>query len=209
MPGTLSETTEHDRQHETVPTPPAPGSDEQWMLALSQGHREAFDMLFVRYKQPIFAFFYRRVGDAAQAEELSQETWIVLYRSAPKYEHRALFRTYLYAIALKILQSHRRKAALRATFFGEAKHEPSSPNSLDTTLVMRDALSRLDRHEREILMLREFEQLSYTEIAELLQLPVNTVRSRLFRARSALHGILSSPAPSPVNTSLSTVKERA
>jgi RNA polymerase sigma-70 factor (ECF subfamily) len=55
-------------------------------------------------------------------------------------------------------------------------------------------VGKLDRLEREILMLREFEQLSYTEIGELLHLPVNTVRSRLFRARLALHNLLAAPA---------------
>ena len=59
---------------------------------------------------------------------------------------------------------------------------------------MRDALGKLDREEREILLLREFEQLSYAEIAELLRLPLNTVRSRLFRARMALRELLTAPS---------------
>jgi RNA polymerase sigma-70 factor (ECF subfamily) len=62
--------------------------------------------------------------------------------------------------------------------------------------VLRDALRKLDRIDREIILLREFEQLTYTEIAELLNLPLNTVRSRLFRARTALRDLLgSSHAP--------------
>jgi RNA polymerase sigma-70 factor (ECF subfamily) len=61
---------------------------------------------------------------------------------------------------------------------------------------MREAIARLDRIDREVLLLREFEKLSYTEIAEVLALPLNTVRSRLFRARSALHDLLGAPAPS-------------
>jgi RNA polymerase sigma-70 factor (ECF subfamily) len=60
---------------------------------------------------------------------------------------------------------------------------------------MRQAVGKLERLDREILMLREFEQLSYAEIAELLRLPVNTVRSRLFRARVALRDLLAAPAP--------------
>jgi RNA polymerase sigma-70 factor (ECF subfamily) len=60
---------------------------------------------------------------------------------------------------------------------------------------MRQALGKLDHMDREILMLREFEQLSYAEIAEIANLPLNTVRSRLFRARTALHDLLAGPAP--------------
>jgi RNA polymerase sigma-70 factor (ECF subfamily) len=69
-------------------------------------------------------------------------------------------------------------------------------NTICIDLFMRDALGKLDREEREILLLREFEQLSYVEIAEVLRLPVNTVRSRLFRARMALRELL---AASPGN----------
>lgn len=62
-------------------------------------------------------------------------------------------------------------------------------------LMLRQAVGKLERVEREILMLREFEQLTYGEIAELLRLPVNTVRSRLFRARMALRDLLTAPSP--------------
>ena len=110
-----------------------------------------------------------------------------------RYEPSAKFRTYLYAIALKILRAYRRKAAFRATFLGTpTEHaEPAAESGVVTQLLMREALRSLDAMDREILLLREFEQLSYAEIAELLNLPVNTVRSRLFRARIALRELLS------------------
>jgi RNA polymerase sigma-70 factor (ECF subfamily) len=179
---------------------PATGSspsDERLMLAFSQGSGEAFAELFSRYKQPLFGFFRRRLADAAQAEELTQETFLVLLRSAAQYEPRALFRTYLYAVAFKILRAHRRKAIFRATFFGIQRpaKEPATSEAPDANLCIREALGKLEGTEREILLLREFEQLSYAEIADLLHLPVNTVRSRLFRARLALREILAAPAP--------------
>ena len=68
-------------------------------------------------------------------------------------------------------------------------------NAIDAELSLRQAVGRLKRLDREILLLREFEQLSYAEIAGLLRLPVNTVRSRLFRARMALRDLLDAPAP--------------
>jgi len=178
--------------------PEARESDEQLMLAFAAGQSDAFGELFSRYRQPLFGFFRRRLGDSAQAEELAQETFIAVLRSAESYQPTALFRTFLYAIAFRILRAHRRKAAFRATFFGEQAvgREPASNSDPVVDLLMREAMAQLNTIDREVLLLREFEQLSYGEIAELLALPLNTVRSRLFRARTALHDLLGAPAPS-------------
>ena len=182
--------------HTSSPTPPAPVdsalSDEHLMLAFSVGSPEAFTELFRRYKQPIYGFFRRRVLDPAHAEELTQETFLALLRAATRYQPRALFRTYLYAIGLKILRAHRRKAAFRATFFGHPNHvpDPVKQDATESGLWVRRAVEKLAPIDREILLLREFEQLSYAEIADLLRLPLNTVRSRLFRARTALRNLL-------------------
>ena len=173
-------------------------SDERLMLAFSQGSSEAFTELFSRYKQPIYGFFRRRVTEPAQAEELTQETFFALLRAANRYQPRALLRTYLYAIGFKILRAHRRKAAFRATFFGQQNSaaDPSKRDATESGLWVRRAVEKLDPRDREILMLREFEQLSYAEIADLLQLPLNTVRSRLFRARTVLRNLLEPPTSS-------------
>jgi RNA polymerase sigma-70 factor, ECF subfamily len=192
------------------PEQPAAGSDELLMVAFSRGSTDAFGELFSRYKQPLFGFFRRRVADPAQAEELTQETFLAVLRASSRYEPRSLFRTYLYAIGFKILNAHRRKAAFRATFLGAAAgaHEPASPNAMDAEVWLRQAMGRLERLDREILLLREFEQLSYAEIAELLSLPVNTVRSRLFRARMALRDLLAAPAPKLSPEALAESEER-
>jgi len=181
-------------------------SDEQLMVDFSRGSADAFSALFSRYKQPLFGFFRRRVADPAQAEELAQETFLAVLRASSRYEPSALFRTYLYAIGFKILGAHRRKTAFRATFLGIAaeSREPASPSTIDAEVWLRHAVGKLERLDREILLLREFEQLSYAEIAGLLHLPVNTVRSRLFRARMALRDLLAAPAPKP---SLETLTE--
>jgi RNA polymerase sigma-70 factor (ECF subfamily) len=176
-------------------------SDEKLMLAFVQGSADAFTELFRRYCAPIHGFFRRRVTDPARAEELTQETFLALLRAAPRYEPRALFRTYLYAIALKILRAHRRKAVFRAAFFGrpETIPDPAKQDATETGLWVRHAVSQLEATDREILLLREFEQLSYAEIALLLHLPTNTVRSRLFRARTALRQLLEAPARQSVS----------
>ena len=184
-------------------------SDEQLMVAFSRGSADAFSDLFSRYKQPLFGFFRRRLTDSAQAEELTQETLLVVVRAASRYEPHALFRTYLYAIALGILRAHCRKAAFRATFWGPAKSgEPAVQNTSDVEVAIRHAIGKLERTGREILMLREFEQLKYEEIAKVLDLPVNTVRSRLFRARTALRNLLSAPAGQTISPAISKSEEK-
>jgi RNA polymerase sigma-70 factor (ECF subfamily) len=171
-------------------------SDEHLMLALREGFEPAFTILFHRYKQPIFGFFSRRGADSARAEELTQETFVALFRAAKRYEPRALFRTYLYAIAFRILRTDRRKSQFRALFFGAASQaEPAAAKSrTETGLWVRNALKTLDPTDREIVMLREYQQLSYAEISTILKIPLNTVRSRLFRAREALRHLLVPPS---------------
>jgi RNA polymerase sigma-70 factor, ECF subfamily len=178
-------------------------SDEALMLEFQRGSRAAFEELFARYRGPLFGFFRRRLhDDAARAEDLAQETFLAVVRAVERYEPRALVRTYLYGIALKLVAAERRKPGNAALSSRDASassdDDPDSDRELaaatnaapEEALWVRQALERLDAQEREILMLREYEQLSYAEIAELLRLPVNTVRSRLFRARMALKSFL-------------------
>jgi RNA polymerase sigma-70 factor (ECF subfamily) len=171
-------------------------TDEKLMAAFARGSDDAFTALFARYKSRIFGFFCRRVEDRSLAEELTQDTFVAILRAAARYEPTALFRTWLYSVALNILRSHRRKAIFRAMFSGKAPehHEPPAPNSLDAAFTLREAVGKLEPTEREILLLREFEELNYAEIATVLHIPINTVRSRLFRARTTLHELLAAPA---------------
>lgn len=188
MPGTLHDPPDDSGTDESTTV----ATEEQLMAAFCGGSQEALGQLFLRYKQPLFGFFRRRLADECCAEELAQETFLAVVRGSTRYEPRALFRAYLYGIAFKILNAHRRKTAFRAMFLGEesAGHEAASRDTANAGMVMRNAVSKLDAADREILLLREFEELNYAEIAELLSLPVNTVRSRLFRARMALRQLL-------------------
>jgi len=167
-------------------------SDEQLILELQQGSDAAFTELFLRYRERVHGFFRRRMNDAAQAEELAQETFLAVLRAAQRYEPRATFRAYLFGIAFNILAAHRRKSVLNPTQPDRAPDEPSDPSGTnpENVIWVRQAVERLEAAEREVLLLREFEELSYEEIAKILRAPVNTVRSRLFRARMALREIL-------------------
>lgn len=160
-------------------------SDDQLILEFQKGSREAFRELFERYRDPIYGFFRRRLDNPARAEELAQECFLALLRNAARYEPRAGFRSYLYGIAINMVSAERRKAG-REVQQTQGVDGASGGGSPDAGLWVRNALEQLEKTEREILMLREYEQLSYAEIAATLRVPVNTVRSRLFRARMAL-----------------------
>ena len=156
-------------------------SDETLLREFQSGSREAFEELFARYREPLYGFFRRRLDSSERAEDLTQETFLAVIRATSRYEPRASVRTYLYGIAMKLLWAERRK---------QGRNAPATDATVecaaDEVLWVRQAMEKLDSSEREILMLREYEQLSYEEIAKLLLLPVNTVRSRLFRSRLAL-----------------------
>ena len=179
-------------------------TDETLMLEFQKGSREALGELFVRYRGPLYGFFRRRLNGDQRSEDLMQETFLAVISASKRYEPRALVRTYLYGIAMNLLGAERRKQ-LRDTPAGAIASEPATTDLPDSVLWIREALRKLDDSEREILMLRECEQLSYAEIAELVNVPLNTVRSRLFRARMALKerlepGLKIRPAaPSPQN----------
>lgn len=161
-------------------------SDESLMQQFQGGSREAFDELFARYRQPLYGFFRRRLSSGAQAEELMQEAFLAVIRAQFRYEPKALVRTYLYGIALKLLAAERRRGARREAGLPEG----ASRHDAEATFWVREALQKLEEMDREVLMLREYEELSYAEIAQVLRLPLNTVRSRLFRARMALKELL-------------------
>jgi RNA polymerase sigma-70 factor (ECF subfamily) len=166
-------------------------SDEQLMLEYQGGSPLAFEQLFERYRNPVYGFFRRRLNNAARAEELAQETFLVILRGSERYEVSARFRTYMYAIALKQLWSERRKE-LREGKLAADSHAERVESDPATSLWIRGALEQLDPDHREVLMLREYEQLSYDEIAVVVAVPINTVRSRLSRARSELKALLES-----------------
>src|SRR5215469_2801335 len=135
-------------------------SDEALMLEFQSGAREAFEELFARYRDPLYHFFRRRLETSERAEDLTQETFLTVIRATSRYEPRALVRTYLYGIALKLLAVERRKQARNP-----APLDAAVEGTPDEVLWVRQALERLDPSDREILMLREYEQLSYSEIA--------------------------------------------
>ena len=160
------------------------------MQAFKGGESPAFRELFDRYKNSIYGFVRRRVDDPGRAEEITQDIFMALVQRRNGYEVRARFRTYLYRIALNRIASEHRKKVEPAD---EAAAEMATPTAGgDPSIIqqVRDALERLEPEQKQVVMLREYEGLSYQEIAEVLSVPVGTVRSRLFRAKLALREML-------------------
>jgi RNA polymerase sigma-70 factor, ECF subfamily len=175
-------------------------TDEWLMVEVGRGSSTAFEALFERYRQPVWEFFRRRTPSAEVAEELSQDTFVAVLEGAGRFERSSTGRAYLFGIAYHVLFAARRKAAYRLTTAIEI--EPAARESCDPDpgIWVRSALATLDEEEREILMLREYEQLTYQEIADARGTPLNTVRSQLFRARLALKSALETRAPHAVRT---------
>jgi RNA polymerase sigma-70 factor (ECF subfamily) len=163
-------------------------SDEVLLLSFQRGMQSALSELFARYREPLHGFFYRRLTNRERAEDLTQDVFVAVIRGSTRYEPRASVRTYLYAIALKLLWAERRKQnQMLAPLYEEAPLPGGHP---EASLAVRRAIELLDPNDREIILLREYEQLTYGEIADVLRLPLNTVRSRLFRSRMALKSYL-------------------
>jgi len=187
-------------------------SDEALMQEFQGGSRAAFEELFARYRKQLYGFFERRLNNSQRAEDLTQETFLAVIRAVSRYEPRASVRTYLYGIALKLLAAERRRVFRNSAWsnaLGLGTTEPNTDRTPDSVLWIRQAMERLEASDREILMLREYEQLSYSEIAELLRIPVNTVRSRLFRSRLALKSYLESDARTNPGLRASAAQPRA
>jgi RNA polymerase sigma-70 factor (ECF subfamily) len=170
--------------------------DDDLLTAFRAGDAEAFEELFARYRDAIWAFFARRI-DRSTAEELVQETFATLLESAPRYEARGAFRSYLFSIAFNLLNARRRGARREAAFQTLKDAAPQQPVDPSSFIWVRRALDALDTDDREVLMLREYDQLRYDEIAAAIGVPINTVRSRLFRARTALRDQLLGTTATP------------
>lgn len=174
-------------------------TDERLLEQAANGQTKAFQILYERYRDPIFRFAYRLLGSAAAAEDVAHDCFLSLITEPRRFDAtKASLRTYLYAAA-------RNQAAKRYQAFGresaleELPAEPTSPDHhqpirqvLDDELAseVRNAIASLPPLQREALVLFEYEDLSLAEIGAIVGADSNTVKARLFRARDKLRGRL-------------------
>jgi RNA polymerase sigma-70 factor (ECF subfamily) len=170
---------------------------EDWSLvALAQrGDMDAFAALVRRYQRPVINFCFRMVNSWEDAEDMAQETFVRVYRYLNRLEPRAAFRTVLFGMARQItlnrLRDEKRRGAKAQVALDGVPEKAATavqlpPDCVELASLLEEGLSALAPLHREVLLLREKHGFEYAEIAEVLQIPVGTVRSRLARARDEL-----------------------
>ena len=180
--------------------------DQKLVERVQQGDKRAFDLLVLKYQHRVLAIIGRFVRDNAEAHDVAQEAFIKAYRALDNFRGDSAFYTWIYRIAVNTAKNHlvsrgRRPPASdidveEAEFFpgaGGLKDISSPENELmkdELEALVKKAIASLPEDLRTAVTLREMEGLSYEEIAVVMECPVGTVRSRIFRAREAIDKVI-------------------
>jgi RNA polymerase sigma-70 factor, ECF subfamily len=177
-------------------------TDQQLVRRVQEGDRTAFDLLVRKYQHRVLKLVSRFVSDAAEAEDVAQEAFLKAYRALPSFRGESAFYTWLYRIAINTAKNALVSNRRRPVDFDLDLQDPEqydrharlkegdTPEGVLLTEEIRqtvsEAMEQLPEDLRTAIVLRELEGLSYEEIAEAMDCPVGTVRSRIFRAREAI-----------------------
>jgi len=177
-------------------------TDQQLVDQVMAGNKNAFNLLVMRYQHRVAALIARFVQDPQEVEDVAQEAFIKAYRALPLFRGDSAFYTWLYRIAVNTAKNHlvarsRRPPShdleideVEPTEIGSVLHEIESPEGSLSTSELKDAIEAavdsLPEELKTAFTLREFSGLSYEDITEVMDCPVGTVRSRIFRAREAI-----------------------
>lgn len=180
--------------------------EDAGLVAVAQeGNREAFGILVERYQERVLNLVYRRLNDREIALDVAQEVFIKAYRALPRFRGTARFYTWLFRIAInESTTAHRRRARQRAVSLdaegsegqkvptpGDERFEPGAEaQRFDERAMVRRGIAELEDDLAQVLLLRDIDQLSYQEVADTLEIPLGSVKSRLHRARGALRQVL-------------------
>ena len=176
--------------------------DQQFIERIQRGDKNAFNLLVRKYQHKVVSLVSRYVNNPGDIPDVAQEAFIKAYRAIPDFRGESAFYTWLYRIAVNTAKNYivaqgRRPPDMDVdsqdaeTYDGaESLHEVANPENLMLSDEIRaevaSALASLPEDLRTAITLREIEGLSYEEIAEVMECPVGTVRSRIFRAREAI-----------------------
>ncbi len=177
-------------------------SDRLLVERIQSGDKSAFDILVRKYQHKVLKLVSRFVSDPAEAEDVAQEAFIKAYRALPSFRGDSAFYTWLYRIAINTAKNAIVSARRRPVDFDLDMQDPEqydrharlrdadTPEGMLLTEEIRatvlQAIEQLPEDLRTAITLRELEGLSYEEIAQAMECPVGTVRSRIFRAREAI-----------------------
>ncbi|WP_323977080.1 RNA polymerase sigma factor RpoE [Aeromonas dhakensis] len=176
--------------------------DEQLVERVQRGDKNAFNLLVKKYQHKVVNLVARYVNNSGDVPDVAQEAFIKAYRALPTFRGESAFYTWLYRIAVNTAKNYLTSQGRRppssdveaeeAEYYGggEALQEVATPENLTLTDEIKrtvfSAIEALPEDLRTAITLRELEGLSYEEIAEIMDCPVGTVRSRIFRAREAI-----------------------
>jgi RNA polymerase sigma-70 factor (ECF subfamily) len=177
--------------------------DQALVERVQRGDKRAFELLVAKYQRKIFRLLSRLIRDPAEIEDVAQEAFIKAYRALPNFRGESAFYTWLYRIAINTAKNHlvaqgRRAPTTTETDVEDAENfddadqlrDVNTPESMLQSRQVGEAVNRaidkLPEDLRTAIVLRELEGLSYEEIAESMNCPIGTVRSRIFRAREAI-----------------------
>ena len=175
-------------------------SDETLIERFQNGDLYAFDLIVKRYKNQLLNFIYRFLGNQEEAEDLVQETFLRVYKNRRAYRKVAKFSTWIYTIAGNLAKTELRKRRRRKIFsitdlgYEEKDYEicdnAFSPeeqvNCLITEEIVQKEIETLSPKFREVIILRDIQELSYEEISKIVRIPLGTVKSRVNRGRLKL-----------------------
>ena len=180
----------------------ATATDKQLVARVQRGDDRAFDLLVLKYQHKILGLISRYIQDADEMQDVAQEAFIKAYRALPGFRGESAFYTWLYRIAINTAKNHIVARSRRppgsdvevedAEYYdgGSALRDMENPeNALfgeELKAVVEAAIADLPEDLRTAVTLREFDGLSYEDIADVMDCPVGTVRSRIFRAREAI-----------------------
>jgi len=177
-------------------------TDSAWLVAKClAGNEAAIEALIRQHEAGVFRLALSIVGEAAEAQEISQETFIAALRSLPRYKEKQSFKAWLYVIALNQSRSHLRKrkfldklkAATTSLFRLETQKQASPEETIihaEKEAAIWNEINKLDERHRIVLLLRYFQELSVAEISEILNVSEGTIHSRLYTARERLRNAL-------------------
>jgi RNA polymerase sigma-70 factor (ECF subfamily) len=192
-------------------TPPPSGDDRTdgaLVAAFLAGDGAAFDELVNRHERRVYAICYRYFGNAADAEDATQDTFVILLRRASTYAGAAAFSTWLYRVAMNACNDLARRRARRPRVAGAGVEGLADLPATDDPLGDRElgvdlsrALARLDATTRDAIVLHDVSGLPYEDVAARLGLPIGTVKSRIHRGHARLADALRASTPSRVEPS--------
>jgi len=173
-------------------------SDEELVEACQAGESSAFDLLVTRWEDKIRGASYRLLGSEEEARDAAQEAFLKAYRALPGFKREARFSSWLYQIAVNLCRDRLRRRKGRTLVSLEALEEvgpviasrgPGTQDlveQIDLRRAVRRAIAALSEEQREVVILKEYQGLTFLEIAQALELPISTVKTRLYRGLGQL-----------------------